>query len=191
MAAQLLGGIVGAALVYANYFHAIDLVEGHGVRTLATAGLFSTYAMGYMTNVSCFFSEFLGTVILLFAILSINDKKDSSPPNGLKPLVLFLLILGIGTSLGMQTGYAINPARDLGPRILTAMVGYGRDVFDFRTQYWLWCPVMAPFLGALVATFLYDAFLYTDTDSILNKPDAKARNQVLTARHEKMKYSGV
>ncbi|KAF8964167.1 putative aquaporin 4 [Flammula alnicola] len=172
IAAQLLGGIVGAAVVYANYFHAIDLVEGHGVRTLATAGLFSTYALDYMTNVSCFFDEFLGTMALLFVVLAINDKKNSPPPSGLAPLVLFLLILGIGASLGMQTGYAINPARDLGPRLFTAMAGYGKEVFTFRNQYWLWCPVIAPILGALVATFFYDAFLYTGEESILNKPYA-------------------
>lgn len=121
IAAQLLGGIVGAAVVYANYFHAINLFEGHGVRTQATASLFSTYAVSfiknfcashdskssqldYMTNVSCFFSEFLGTMVLLFVVLAIGDKKNSPPPSGLAPLVLFILILGIGTSLGMQTG---------------------------------------------------------------------------------------
>lgn len=48
------------------------------------------------------------------------------------PVALFITILGIGASLGFQTGYAINPARDLGPRLLTAMVGYGRAVFSFR-----------------------------------------------------------
>lgn len=57
-----------------------------------------------MTNVSCFFDEFLGTMVLLFVVLAINDKKNSPPPSGLAPLVLFILILGIGTSLGMETG---------------------------------------------------------------------------------------
>ncbi|KDR82496.1 hypothetical protein GALMADRAFT_57615 [Galerina marginata CBS 339.88] len=167
---QVLGGIVGAAVVYGNYFHALDLVEGPGVRTLATAGLFSTYAASYMTNVSAFFDEFLGTTILMLVVLAMNDKKNMPPPAGLAPLILFILILGIGTSLGMETGYAINPARDLGPRILTSMVGYGREVFDFRNQYWLWCPVLAPILGALFGSLVYDTMLYTGDDSIINKP---------------------
>ncbi|KAJ6585236.1 aquaporin-like protein [Mycena capillaripes] len=137
IAAQTLGGLVGAALVYANYYHAITIFEGGpDVRTLATASLFSTYALDYMTSVSCFFSEFLATAVLLIVVLAINDKKNCPPPAGLAPLVLFVLILGIGASLGMETAYAINPARDLGPRLLTSMVGYGKQVYTFRNQYW-------------------------------------------------------
>ncbi|KAJ7596779.1 putative aquaporin 4 [Mycena floridula] len=166
MFAQLMGGVVGAALVYGNYFHAIDLFEGgRGVRTLKTASLFSTYTLDYMTNVSAFFSEMLATAVLLIAVLAITDRHNSPPPNGLLPLVLFILILGIGASLGMETGYAINPARDAGPRFLTAMVGYGSQVFTFRNHYWLWCPVVAPFVGAQIGTIFYDAFLYNGDDN--------------------------
>lgn len=85
-----------------------------------------------MTNVSCFFDEFLGTAVLLICVLSFSDRANGPPPAGLTPLALFILILGIGSALGFQTGYAINPARDLGPRLLTAMVGYGSEVFTFR-----------------------------------------------------------
>jgi glycerol uptake facilitator-like aquaporin len=86
----------------------------------------------YLTNVSCFFDEFLGTAILLICVLSFTDRSNGPPPDGLVPLALFILVLGIGSALGIQTGYAINPARDLGPRLLTAMVGYGGQVFSFR-----------------------------------------------------------
>ena len=71
---------------------------------------------------------------------------------------------------GAQTGFAVNPARDLGPRILTAMVGYGRAVFTFRHQYWLWCGVLAPVAGALVAAALYDVFVFTGCESVVNWP---------------------
>jgi len=170
--AQILGGLVGASVVYANYIHAIDIVEGgRGVRTLATAGLFSTYALDYVTNVSAFFDEFLGTTVLIIVILAINDKKNGPPPAGLAPLALFFLVLGIGNALGMQTGFAVNPARDLGPRLLTAMVGYGNQVFTFRNQYWMWCPIMGPILGALFGAFVYDAFLYTGEENILKQSD--------------------
>ncbi|KAF8645126.1 hypothetical protein AX16_007955 [Volvariella volvacea WC 439] len=168
--AQFMGGLVGAALVYANYFHAIDVYEGGpGIRTMATAGLFSTYAAEYMTNVSAFFEEFLATALLLIAVLAVIDKHNMAPPSGLLPVALFLVLLGIGASIGMQTGYAINPARDLGPRIVTAMVGYGKQVFTFRNHYWLWCPVIAPILGALAGALFYDLFLYVGDDSPINK----------------------
>ena len=65
--------------------------------------------------------------MLIIAILAATDKKNIAPPTGLVPLVICLAFLGIGITLGMETGYAINPARDLGPRILTAMVGYGKQ----------------------------------------------------------------
>ncbi|EPQ51046.1 aquaporin, partial [Gloeophyllum trabeum ATCC 11539] len=170
--AQLMGALCGAAIIYANYFHAIDIFEGgRGVRTVpGTAGLFSTYALDYMTNVSCFFSEFMATAVLLLVVLAVTDKNNGPPPPGLVPLTLFITILGIGAALGMETGYAINPARDLGPRLLTAMVGYGKDVFTFRNHYWLWCPVIAPIIGAQAGALIYDGFIFTGAESILNKP---------------------
>ncbi|THG97635.1 hypothetical protein EW026_g4398 [Hermanssonia centrifuga] len=175
--AQVMGGVCGAGIIYANYIHAIDVVEGgRHIRTVpGTANLFSTYALDYMTSVSCFFDEFVGTAILLIVVCAITDKHNGPPPPGLVPLVLFIAVLGIGVSLGMQTGYAINPARDLGPRLLTAMVGYGTEVFTFRNQYWLWCPVITPIIGALVGTFLYDVFFFTGAESIINRPNAEAR----------------
>jgi len=175
--AQVLGALCGAGCVYANYFHAIDVFEGgRGIRTVpGTASLFSTYALDYMTSVSCFFNEFLGTAILLIVVLAATDKGNVSPPQGLLPLVLFILVLGIGACLGMQTAYAINPARDLGPRLLTAMVGYGKDVFTYRNQYWIWCPILAPFSGAIIGSFLYDSFLFVGSESIMNRPNTAAR----------------
>lgn len=86
----------------------------------------------YMTNASCFWSEFIATAVLLLVVMAITDKKNGPPPAGLNPLVLFVLILGEGACLGMETAYAINPARDLGPRLMTAMVGYGTQVFSYR-----------------------------------------------------------
>ena len=104
-----------------------------------------------MTNVSAFFSEFFGTALLLIAVLAFTDPKNHSLPKGLLPVALFIFFVGIGGSWGMETGiacffapyplynltatsigYAINPARDFGPRLLTSMVGYGKDVYTYR-----------------------------------------------------------
>ncbi|KIK07086.1 hypothetical protein K443DRAFT_87926 [Laccaria amethystina LaAM-08-1] len=169
--AQVLGGFVGAALVYANYFHAIDIFEG-GHRTQATASLFATFALPYMTQVSCFFSEFLATAVLFIMFLALNDKHknknnehNDAPTNGLLPFALFILFIGLGASLGMETGYAVNPARDFGPRLFLAMAGYGKAVFNYRRQYWIWAPIIAPILGAQAGGLLYDIFLYDGDDS--------------------------
>ncbi|KAJ7033187.1 aquaporin-like protein [Mycena alexandri] len=188
--AQTLGGFIGAALVYANYFHAIDIFEGTDIRTMKTAGVFGAYAAEYLTDVSAFFSEVLGTTILVLVIVATTDKKSSAPPPGLFPLVIFLVILGISSSLGMGTGtysfskfmprlnepchaallgFALNPARDFGPRLLSAAVGYPRAVWSFRHQYWLWTGIIAPVVGAQLAVGLYDVFLYKESDSIVHK----------------------
>lgn len=71
-------------------------------------------------------NKFMATAVLMIAVLAVTDKRNGPPPAGLLPLSLFIVVLGIGTAMGMNTSYAVNPARDLGPRILTAMVGYGR-----------------------------------------------------------------
>ncbi|KAF8217798.1 aquaporin-like protein [Mycena galopus ATCC 62051] len=171
--AQTLGGFVGAAIIYANYFHAIDIFEGGaGIRTMKTAGVFGAYSIDYLTDVSAFFSEVLGTAMLVLVIVALTDKKSTAPPPALFPLVIFLVILGISSSLGMQTGtsrFSLNPARDFGPRLLSAAVGYPRTVFSFRHQYWLWTGILAPVVGAQLAVALYDIFLYKEHDSILSK----------------------
>ncbi|KAJ7855659.1 aquaporin-like protein, partial [Mycena leptocephala] len=170
----------------ANYFHAIDIFEGSGIHTMKTAGVFGAYAARYLTDVSAFFSEVLGTAVLVLLIVAMTDKKSTAPPPGLFPLVIFLAILGISSSLGMQTGtyslvswfhftsncaslgFSLNPARDFGPRLLSAAVGYP-GVFSYRHQYWLWTGILGPVVGAQLAIGLYDTFLYEEDDSILYK----------------------
>lgn len=176
---QLVGAWLGAIVVFANYFHAIDIAEGQkGRRTLSTAGLFGTYALDYMPSANCFFDEAIGTFVLLLVVFAVSDgrRKNAISP-GLVPLIVFIAILGIAVAFGMQTGFAINPARDLGPRVMTAMVGYGRKVFNFRSQYWLWAPLLGSVCGGLVAAFLYDALICVDPDSIFNTPDEASRRQ--------------
>jgi aquaglyceroporin related protein len=158
--AQVLGGVLGSAIVYGNYVNAIDIFEGgHNIRTRATGGLFATYALDYCTNISAFFTEFTGTMILAFIIVVASDKQNLAPPHGLLPLVIFIVLLGLGVAFGMQTSFAFNPARDFGPRLLLTFAGYGKELYTYRSQYWLWCPIIGPSLGAQVGIGFYDLFL--------------------------------
>jgi len=160
ISAQVLGAFLGTAIVYGTYIDAINIFEGgHAIRTRATASIFATYPLDYLTNISCFFAEFTGTMILSLIIVAATDKNNMAPPSGVLPIVLFILVLGIGTGLGMQTSYALNPGRDFGARILLTFAGYGGGIFSFRNQYWLWCPIIAPFLGAQFGVGFYDIFL--------------------------------
>ncbi|KAJ7018967.1 putative aquaporin 5 [Mycena alexandri] len=179
--AQILGGFVGAALIYANYSHAIDIFEGGaGVRTMKTAGVFGAYAVDYLPNGSAFFSEALGTAVLVLVIIATTDagRGAAVPPAGLFPLVIFVTLLGISAALGMQTSFSLNPARDFGPRLLSAAVGYRGAVFSYRSQYWLWTGVLGPVVGAQVAAGLYDLFLYNGPDGVVGKRTGGAKHGV-------------
>ncbi|KAG2757858.1 major intrinsic protein superfamily membrane channel protein [Suillus brevipes Sb2] len=190
--AQLLGALCGAGVVYATYFHAIDIVEGgSNIRTIAASGnLFGTYAADYLTSVSAFFTEFIGSAMLITGIFMFTDKKNGPAPPGVVPVGIFFTVLGISSALGMNTGAALNPARDLGPRILTAMVGYGGAVFNFRNQYWLWCPILGPIFGMVVAAFFYDVMLYRGSESITNKPSEEAERHHMHSCAHRTKLHG-
>ncbi|PYH41471.1 MIP/aquaporin family protein [Aspergillus saccharolyticus JOP 1030-1] len=169
-----------------------------GSSPTATAGIFSTYPAPFMTRTGAFFSEFIASSILMFGIFAIKDNtehepaknnhqhsnpKDSSDSTSVPttttppattprlpftmPLAMFFLIFGIGACFGWETGYAINLARDFGPRLVTYMIGYGTEVWK-AGGYYFWIPMIAPFLGCTFGGWLYDVFLYTGTDSVVN-----------------------
>ncbi|KAL6867121.1 aquaporin-like protein [Trichoderma novae-zelandiae] len=170
--AQLFGAMVASLIVYGNYKSAIDVYEGGlGIRTVglstSTAGIFCTYPAPFLTKTGQFFDEFIGSAILLFCLYALLDDGNIGAGN-LLPLGLFFVFYGIGACFGSNTGYAVNPARDLGPRIMTYAVGYGHQVWT-AGDYYFWVPVIAPFLGCLCGGFLYDTFIFTG-DSPINLP---------------------
>lgn len=138
MIAQVMGAFCASGVVYANYINAINQVEGHGIRTVppsttATAGIFCTYPQTYLTKASQFFSEFIASTILMFVIMALKDDSNNGVSRGggnWFPLALFFLIFGLGACFGWETGYAINLARDFGPRLMSYAVGYGHEVWS-------------------------------------------------------------
>ncbi|KAG5979998.1 hypothetical protein E4U55_004510 [Claviceps digitariae] len=172
MLAQIAGAMLGAAIVYGNYRSAIDHFEGGSdLRTVlgpnATAGIFCTYPAEFMTRTGMFFSEFIASAILQFVIFALADNSNIGA-GPLMPLCLMFLIFGIGACFGWETGYAINLARDFGPRLVTYMIGYGDEVWS-AGGYYFWIPMVAPFFGCLAGGGLYDLFIYTG-DSPFNMP---------------------
>ncbi|CZT53017.1 related to aquaporin-9 [Rhynchosporium secalis] len=177
--AQVLGAFCASGVVYANYIPAIDQLEGHGIRTVppsetATAGIFCTYPQAFLTNASQIFSEFIASTILMLVIFALKD--DSNPgamgktgAGQMFPLALFFLIFGLGACFGWETGYAINLARDFGPRLMSYAVGYGNQVWS-AGDYYFWIPIVIPFLGCIFGAFVYDAMVYTGPESPLNRP---------------------
>ncbi|KAK4944334.1 glycerol channel [Elasticomyces elasticus] len=180
MIAQILGAMCASGVVYANYKSAIDVYEGGaGIRTVpgystnATAGIFCTYPAEFMTKTGQFFSEFIASTLLMFLIYVLKDDGNLGAGN-LTPLGLFFVIFGIGACFGWETGYAINLARDFGPRLMSYMLGYGHHVWS-AGGYYFWVPMVAPFFGCTFGGFLYDVFLFTGESPINTKALGLAR----------------
>ncbi|KAI0460857.1 hypothetical protein LJB42_001504 [Komagataella kurtzmanii] len=173
MFSQMLGGFMGAFVVYGTYIQAIAHFEGGTQRTVfgekATAGIFCTYAQPYLHTKHQVVSELVASAFLQFGIFSLTDTSNVSSSPFWFPFGLFLLIVGIGSSFGYQTGYAINAARDLAPRIASRALGYGPETFTAYHNY-AWVPAVIPFIGCILGGFLYDLFVFTGSVSPLNKP---------------------
>lgn len=152
--------------MYGNYLSAIDTAEGGSLRTHATATIFATYPVPFLTAVGQFFSEVVSTAILIICLFAIGDEKNN-PAGDLGPLIIFFLIFGLGAAFGWETGYALNLARDFGPRLLSYCVGYGREVWTYGGNYSI-IPCTAPFVGALFGGAIYDFLIFTG-DSPFNR----------------------
>ena len=105
-----------------------------------------------------FLDQVLGTGILLFCIRGLTDEKNTKLPSFIQPFLFGLVVLNIGICFGLNVGYPINPARDLGARLFTMLVGYGTETFT-AFSYWSYVPVVACHLGAIIGSLLYDILI--------------------------------
>ncbi|XP_074711180.1 aquaporin-3-like isoform X3 [Strix uralensis] len=140
----------------------------------ATASIFSTYPAPYVSLVGGFFTEFTATVMLLLGILIIHDEKNNAALKGTQALLTGILVLGIGLGMGLNTGYAINPSRDLPPRVFTAVAGWGMDVFTAGHNWW-WVPLTAPTLGSLTGVFIHKLFIDFHNQPVLECENEKGQ----------------
>jgi MIP family channel proteins len=181
--AQFAGAFAGALLVYVDYAVAFaafegangiirgNLIDGKLVGPAAGgAGVFATFP-AFDNLEGNLFSEFLGTAVLLFAVRALTDRRNNSPGANLGPVLVGAVVWSIGLSLGGLTGYAINPARDLGPRLASALLGWGPAVFSSH-GYYFWVPIVAPLAGGVVGAWVYDVAIGRNlpTDEGSNPP---------------------
>ncbi len=164
--AQVLGAFVAGGILYFVYQGA--LVNALAANHLAIGDIAqpSTYAgkgfgwvfyTGHRPFVGlggAFGDEFLGTALLLGLILTIIDARNQPVQANLNPLIIGFLIVAIGLSFGLNSGYAINPARDFGPRLWIGLVS-GFQSFS-ADNYYFWVPIVGPLLGGVVGAFIYD-----------------------------------
>jgi glycerol uptake facilitator protein len=149
---EFLGAMIGATLVFLAYYQHFAATEDPGLKL----AVFCT-GPAIRNTMWNLITEIIGTLMLVFGVLALVDPGNKGPgTSGLTGLLVALLVLGIGLSLGGPTGYAINPARDLGPRIMHAILPIpGKGTSDWGYS---WIPVAGPLIGGALGAVMYVAF---------------------------------
>jgi len=158
--AQVIGAFVGALIVrwaYNSVLHNAD----PGL-TRQTQGVFSTLPGNGTLPVSLwggFLDQVIGTAILLFLVFALTDRLNDPPLSNLTPFLIGLIVVGIGMAWGTNAGYAINPARDFGPRFASYITGYETAWRDQYGQLYWWVPIAAPIIGGIIGALLYEVLI--------------------------------
>jgi MIP family channel proteins len=159
--AQVAGAFAGAALTFVTYREAFNHFDGGArqvIGPLATAGIFATYPQPYLSAVpGGFVDQVVGTALLMLGLFAIGDRRNAGPATA-GPVLVGALVVLIGMTFGFNAGYAINPARDFGPRLFTSLAGWGGEVFRAGNAWW-WVPIVAPCIGAVLGGLAYDLLI--------------------------------
>ncbi len=158
VAAQMAGAFVASAVVYVVYADALQHFDG-GARqvtgALGTAGIWATYPQPWLSTLGGLVDQIVGTAALVLVVFAVTDPRNSPPQANITPIVVGLLVAAIGMAYGLNAGYAINPARDFGPRLFTALAGWGGEVFNAGNGWW-WVPIAGPMIGGPLGGLVYD-----------------------------------
>jgi glycerol uptake facilitator protein len=168
---QVLGALAGAALVLGVYHDAIDTFDDAmkgpktGGHTLASFSIFATFPAPYFNGGiwGPLIDQVVGTAFLVMLVVAIIDLRNTAVKANLGPLVIGFVVAAIGMSYGANAGYAINPARDFGPRLLTWFAGWEDLAFSGSlsgafSAYW-WIPIVGPLVGGVIGVLVYDLFI--------------------------------
>lgn len=161
--AQAVGAFVGAALVYAMFYTVIDHfnLTTHTTRAAGgAAGVFFTHPGLTITPVHAFYDEIILTAFLLFGIFAITEQyNEMAPMANSSALIIGLLVAVIGASMGYLEAWAINPARDFGPRLFCFFTGWGSSALPAPGNYW-WVPIAGPLIGGAAGATAYQVLIH-------------------------------
>lgn len=172
--AQVLGGFAGAALVFLVYRYAINAYDlaAHtpksGGNALASYSIFATFPAKYYAGSTAgpLIDQIVGTAFLVLFVVAVIDTRNTAVGANLGPLVIGLVVAAIGISYGANAGYAINPARDFGPRLFAFFAGWGKVAlpgtyhapgYNFSSYFWI--PIVGPLIGGVIGILIYDLFI--------------------------------
>ncbi|QDS76585.1 hypothetical protein FKW77_007186 [Venturia effusa] len=177
--AQMLGAFLAALIAFGIYQPGILALGEPATALGGTAGNFITFPKETWANGStAFFTEFTGTTILAITVLALGDDANAPPGAGMNAFIIGLVIVILSMAFGWNTGLAMNPARDFGPRVALHLLGFRNDVYGnnlFADGYWFFVAWLGPISGALLGGFLYDAAIFTGGESPVNYPTKRMK----------------
>lgn len=154
--AQVAGAFTAAALMYFNYQEALHRFDPG--KTFKSQGVFSTLPNG-VTVIGGLRDQIILTAILVALIFALIDERNTAPKANMGPLLIGIVIIGIGEAFGSNSGWAINPARDFGPRLFEFIAGWATAWKAKSGALYFWVPIIGPLIGGLVGAFVYDFFI--------------------------------
>ncbi len=169
--AQMLGAFVGAALVFLVYHDAINAFNTAAGATkdsadgIATFSIFATFPAPYFDGswIGPLIDQIVGTGFLVMFVVAVIDLRNAAVKANLGPLIIGLIVAAIGMSYGANAGYAINPARDFGPRVFAWLAGWGDVALPGSVagsfSWYFWVPIVGPLIGGVIGVLLYDGFI--------------------------------
>ncbi|ORY73092.1 aquaporin-like protein [Leucosporidium creatinivorum] len=172
--AQVLGAFCGALIIYANYKTALGMYDPDKLIYSSTGQNTSASLFVTMPNqqaggtVQGFFQEILASAVLSVVVLALGDENNAPPGAGLGALILGLVVISIGMSMGWISSYAINPARDFGPRLALWALGYGKLLWTHDQWWWLVGPIAGTTVGSLIGCLAYDICIFVGAGSPVN-----------------------
>ncbi|MFG3599871.1 MIP/aquaporin family protein [Micromonospora chersina] len=152
--AQTAGAFVAALIIRWNYSEVLSRFDP-GL-TIKSQGVFSTLPGAGVTEWGALRDQIIGTAILLFLVLAVTDARNSLPGGNLAPLIVGLIVVAIGMAFAANAGYAINPARDFGPRLASFLTGYETAFQDASGYPYFWVPIVGPLVGGVIGAGLYE-----------------------------------
>jgi glycerol uptake facilitator protein len=162
-AAQVLGAFLGAAIVYQLYGPVIDhynQVQGLTRAAGGAAGVFFTAPGLAVTPLHALGDQVILTAFLVFGIFAITEQYNEAAPSANSgALIIGLLVATIGASMGYLEAWAINPARDFGPRLFAFLAGWGQAALPAKDNYW-WIPIVGPLIGGPIGAAAYQWLIY-------------------------------
>jgi glycerol uptake facilitator protein len=192
--AQVFGAFVAAAVVYFNYrfaigsFEHVEKITRGSPNSVGTYSIFATFPAEYFTSwFGPFMDQVIGTALLVACIFAVIDEYNAPAKSNLAPFIIGLIVVVIGMSFGVNAGYAINPARDLGPRLFAWAQGWGKIAFpgDYgNVNTYFWIPIVGPFVGAGIGAFIYDLLIRNVLIARGVKPDPEMVEEAQTTIEE-------